>query len=174
MEPFKPLIILFVILFSSVCSSAQIVKYTSTINAAGGSKDISGDNYEWSVGEMVAVNTGVGSNIIVTQGVLQPAPSSLSISTQEYIKDHVSIYPVPSKSTVTLHYSFPNAGKLSFDLTDVAGKILLSNAIDIDATAGTTTINLEHLANANYLLRVRYTSNGGSQSATTFKLNKIN
>lgn len=173
MEPIKPLSILAVVLCISLHSYAQPAKYTTTINSAGGSNDINGNNYEWSVGEMAVINTGVASNIIVTQGVLQPATSSVDISEYESIKDHVSIYPVPSKSVVTLNYDFRNAGKLDIDISDITGRVVLSKTVSI-AAAGTIPISLEHLANANYMLRIHYSSNTGSQSATTFKLNKIN
>lgn len=154
-------------------AQAQPVKYTTAINSAGGTANIGGNNYEWSIGEMALVNTGNGSNIIVTQGVLQPAQASGGV-TDAPINNHISVFPVPSKSIVHLQYDFPSAGNLHYELMDITGKSLLKNNLVTDGRKDKQTIDLERFANGSYMLHVNFTDAGGNQSASSFKVEKIN
>lgn len=166
----------FLFIISGVCiqSFAQPAKYTTALNASGGSKDISGNNYEWSVGEMVLVNTGVSSNIIVTQGVLQPAQGTGDINGRLHVLDNVSVFPVPSKSMVYLQYDFPSQGELQYELTDITGKLILQSEARVQPGAGKQAIDLGDIANASYMLNVVYRPATGNASGTSFKLEKIN
>lgn len=171
---YKAFFLLIISGFVCIQSFAQPVKYTSALNAGGGSKDISGNNYEWSVGEMVLVNTGVSSGIIVTQGVLQPAQGTGDINGRSRMLDNVSVYPVPSQSIVYLQYDFPAPGELQYELTDITGKLLLQSELKVQPGTGKQAIDLGDLANASYMLNVVYRPATGNASGTSFKLEKIN
>lgn len=155
-------------------ASAQPAMYTSTINAAGGYGNISGNNYEWSVGEMTLVNTASASNIIVTQGVLQPAQGTGDVSSTKLITDNVHVYPVPATGTVTVQYNFPASGKLYYELTDITGKSILQKEVPVQPGSAQQTIDLEQLSNAVYMLHIRLDATDGRQSMSSFKLEKIN
>ncbi len=159
--------------FSDVSAQTPAL-YTSTINAAGGSGNLSGNNYEWSVGEMALVNTASSSNIIVTQGVLQPAQSAGSVHDNNLVADNVKVYPVPASSTVNLSYNYPQPGIMRYELTDITGKTILQRQIDVVPGSNAEKINLEQLANAGYMLNVKFNSSNGTQSSSAFKLEKIN
>lgn len=154
-------------------SSGQVTKYTQTVNAAGGSKNIGTNNYEWSVGEMTLVNTATASNIIVTQGVLQPAQGTGYIQDNDLLR-FVSVFPVPAKDIVYLEYQFRTAGKLEYYLQDITGKTILSTATDVTAEKAQKTISLQALANATYMLYINFTSADGNRSSSSYKLEKIN
>ncbi|MGB8191233.1 MAG: T9SS type A sorting domain-containing protein [Chitinophagaceae bacterium] len=58
----------------AMAASANAQSVQQTLNAGGGSK--AGNIYlDWSVGEMVAVQTFSSSNVLLTQGLLQPGNS---------------------------------------------------------------------------------------------------
>lgn len=162
------------VLLLSVAMYAQPAKYTSTINAAGGTNTIASNIYEWSVGEMAIVNTGVAANIIVTQGVLQPAQGSGSVSDRSALTDQVSVYPVPTKSSVFLQYNFPVSGSMYYELIDMTGKLISSDQQEVAEGSGKTTINMEQLANAAYMLQVKFITRDGNISSKSFQLKKIN
>lgn len=153
---------------------AQPVKYTNAINASGGTANIGTNNHEWSVGEMVLVNTGTASNIIVTQGVLQPAQSSGNVGGHTDIMKNVSLYPVPTKSIVYLQYNFHIEGKLHYELMDIAGKMILQKDVEVLPGSHRQEIDLENLPNASYMLHLIYRTTDNVRTATSFKLDKIN
>lgn len=161
------------VLCLSASAYAQPAQYTSTVNAAGGSNNISGNNYEWSVGEMAVVSTGTASNIIVTQGVLQPTQSAGSVAELSLSKN-VKVYPVPTKSMVYAEYDFVTKGKLDYELTDITGKLVYQGHKEVPAGTGKISVNMEHLPNASYMLQVYFTPSSGERSAAAFKLEKIN
>ena len=55
----------------------------SVINASGYSGTISGQVFDWSIGEMTLVSTYTGSTLIVTQGLLQPYMLSSKIENSQ-------------------------------------------------------------------------------------------
>lgn len=63
--------------FLSVITFAQSIQ-PSACNVAGNSVTINGTIHEWSVGEMVLVNTVTTSGFIITQGLLQPSYNAVS------------------------------------------------------------------------------------------------
>jgi len=167
------------VVFSSVMvfsnyTDAQVVKYTNTINAAGGTSNIGANNYEWSVGEMALVNTGAAANIVVTQGVLQPAQSTGNVREYTGTMKNVSVYPVPTKSIVYIQHDFVVAGKLYYELMDITGKAILQKNILVQPGTGKQEINLESLPNASYMLHLVYHSVDNTRTTTSFKLDKIN
>jgi hypothetical protein len=155
-------------------SDAQPVKYTSTVNAAGGTANIGGNNYEWSVGEMALVNTGTGSNITVTQGVLQPAQSTGNVDDYAGVMKNVSVYPVPTRGVVYIQHEFVSAGSLNYKLMDITGKLILERDVEIQPGTGKQEINLENLPNASYMLHLVYNSVDNTRTVTSFKLDKLN
>lgn len=157
---------------ADVCAQTP-AKFTSTINSSGGTNNIAGNNYEWSVGEMALVSTASASNIVVTQGVLQPAPQPTSINDQSFLADKLKVYPVPTSDMVNLSYNYLSQGTISYELTDMTGKNIVSRNITVEPGNHIERINLERLANAAYMLNIKYISETGSQSFTSFKLEKI-
>lgn len=162
------------VLFLYSPTDAQPVKYTNTTNAAGGTANIAGNNYEWSVGEMALVNTSTASNIVVTQGVLQPAQGTGDVKGYAGIMKNVSVFPVPSKSVVYLQYNFMEEGNLHYELMDMAGRMTLQKDIAVLPGSHKQEINLENLPNAGYMLHLVYRTSNHITTSASFKLEKIN
>lgn len=154
-------------------ANAQLANYTRTVNAAGGTNNIGGNNYEWSVGEMVLVSTKTSANIIVTQGVLQPAQGGGHVA-DKYASRHMSVFPVPSTGIVHLQTDFASPGTLHYELTDFGGRSVVKKSLPLQGGAQKQLLNLEAYANGGYMLQVVYTDKAGTESNASFKLEKIN
>lgn len=145
----------------------------STINASGGSKTISGNTYEFSIGEMALVNTAIGSNIIVTNGVLQPNPSPTKVKDVNALSDNLKIYPNPSDNILNIQPDFETGGQLTYQLYDALGRIMLSGEFNLVSGKEKQTISLNQLAASSYVLHLNLNKKGIKYNAS-FNVQKIN
>jgi len=135
---------------------AQQASTASSGNASG-----SGGSVAYSIGQIVyTTNTGTTGSVV--QGVQQPYEISVRTGLEEAgINLNLSAYPNPTTNYLMLQID--NYDKaLSYQLYDISGKLLESNAI----VANSTTIKMEQLATGNYFLKV-------SQNNTFVKAFKI-
>ena len=135
--------------------------------ASGGDASGSGGSVAYSVGQIV-YTTYTGSNGSVAQGVQQPYEISITTGLLETdIKLNLSAYPNPTTNYLMLQIdasaSLSNQS-MSYQLYDISGKLLESNTI----VASSTTITMEALPTATYLLKV--TQN--NKEVKTFKIIK--
>jgi hypothetical protein len=146
-----------------------------TLNASGGSKTIGGNTYEYSIGEMTLVNTATASNIIVTQGVLQPMPAAVIVGVQNpaFFADNFKIFPNPSNQIIFLQPAFSHGGKLSFHLYDALGRILKQGTFTLNTGTEKQSIDLSDLASSSYALDITFEQLGKIYN-TSYKIQKIN
>lgn len=64
-------LLLLLVLFWYSGSRAQTVS-PYILNSAGGTQTISGNTFEWSLGELVSIDTWTSTGMILTNGLLQP------------------------------------------------------------------------------------------------------
>lgn len=146
----------------------------STINAAGGYATLSGNEYEWSIGEMTMVSTFSTSAIVVTQGVLQPAFGSLDVKTTQNLTDGLLVFPNPANTTVNIQYTATDNGKLNYRLMDVVGRVILSDSKDLKIGVNTLPLNIANLAEGTYLLEVTCDIHNISGQTMSYKIQKLN
>lgn len=145
----------------------------STLNAGGGSKVINGQSYDYSVGEMVLVNTATASNIIVTQGLLQPQEDQETGIADHFLDDgQLSVYPNPFEDVVNLKANLPASGILYLDVYDVHGKLIVQRELAIATGKENTNLSLQNLAAGNYVLKAKFESMG-STHFQSFKIQKM-
>lgn len=144
----------------------------TTLNGAGGSATVGGNTYEWSVGEMTVVNTSTASNIVVTQGVLQPSQNASGISTEKTSATRLKVYPVPTLDIVYMQPSFNKPGKLTYLLTDAAGKTVQQQQVSLQTGQELQSVNMGSLPSGNYMLRVQF-ANADAPYSSVFKIQKI-
>ncbi|RYE25192.1 MAG: T9SS type A sorting domain-containing protein [Sphingobacteriales bacterium] len=146
----------------------------SMYNSAGGATKIGTNTYEWSVGEMTLVHTATSSNIIVTQGLLQPMPrNTTAIQTPIALYENLQVYPNPTSGIVYLQYNLPATGNMKYSLLDVTGKLIQNNQVAVERT-GKLSIDMGSIANATYMLYVYYQPISGASQTASYKVNKIN
>jgi hypothetical protein len=145
----------------------------STINASGGSSVISGNTYEFSIGEMSLVNTAAGSNIIVTNGVLQPTLSATRVKDVNYLSDNLKVYPNPSDDILNIQPDFETGGQLTYHLYDALGRVMLTGEFNLTSGKEKQTISLSQLAASSYMLHLNLKKKGITYNAS-FNVQKIN
>ncbi len=137
--------IFFIITFSKV--NAQ-----TTINVTSHSASINGIVYDYSIGEMTMTTTERASNLIITQGVLQPnyrnSTTDEVISKNDF-EDFAKVYPNPTSNL--LFIELIDTENATFQLFDALGKIL----IDTKSTEMKSSIDLSAFATGNYYLVVK-------------------
>ena len=172
-EPLRKQALLFILgLVDTSVTQAQSVQ-PAIFNAAGGSAIVSGNNVEWSVGEMTAVATVSNSGIIITQGLLQPAENPTSVASQQVITKHVQLYPNPADAFVIVQSDFSVAGNLKMTLTDITGKVLLQQEVKVDGNGmQKNQVPVSGLAVGNYMLLVSFEGKE-QKGAAAYKVQKV-
>lgn len=145
----------------------------STLDAAGGSANLSGNTYEWSVGDMAVISTYTSGSLVVTQGTLQPfdIPTGVNVIT---LDKQLKVYPNPAINTVLLDYNLESRGELSYVLQDINGKTILQQSLKVKPGESKEAINMAALASATYMLNVNYKPEEGIPQTISFKIIKSN
>jgi len=130
--------------------------------ATGGEAKGVGGTVSYSLGQVV-YTTNTGSNGSVEQGVQQPYEISATVGINESsISLEMSVYPNPTTNYLTLKVEITK--NLSYQLFDMQGKVIASKKI----TDNTTTVVMENLPTATYLLKVT----DSNKTVKTFKIIK--
>ena len=167
----KKTFLLFTLCITCKWASAQSIA-PATLNAAGGHGIAGNTEVDWSAGEMTLVNTTPAGSLIVTQGLLQPADNATGIANVQPLADKVAVFPNPASDVLHIRTDFQAAGKLSYMLTDVAGKVILQQNATLITGTQSQQLSLEHLAAGSYMLHVSY-GNSDKLQETTYKIQKI-
>ena len=143
----------------------------STLNATGGMKIIGSSEFEWSVGEMTMVSTFTASNVVVTQGVLQPSDAMTAVPHVAALASMLQVFPNPASSVVNLRYAAPYAGVLEYRLVDQMGRVLDYKSIGVKQGINDQQVDLEGLACTSYILEI--TTHTPGAETVSFKIQKI-
>lgn len=143
----------------------------ATLNATGGFAVIGANEYEWSIGEMTLVNTYTGTNLVVTQGVLQPLDGSNSIKEQQTTKN-ILVYPNPVSDILNVQVTYNSSGVLSYSLVDMKGAVQRSGSFPVENGKVTQQVDMSDLAPGSYILE--FTGNGkGLERGTVYRIEKM-
>ena len=142
------------------------------LNGAGGSKQIGSIIYDYSVGEMTMVSTFYGSNVTLTQGLLQNNVSvPVGVVNMEFAQNIV-VYPNPASSVVNIKFNSPKNGNLVYKLLDMTGKTLISKGVEVNNSIMSQEINIDPLAVATYMLEITFSTCGATET-NSYKIDKI-
>lgn len=165
---------LFLFLFGATINFSQAqVQQAATVNATGGSTQLGGNTYEWSVGEMALVNTVATANLVVTQGLLQPILNPTDIRHPELSADQLKVYPNPTKDIVFIQPNLKPNTSLSLLVYDISGRAFFRKTVMLKSGTEVQGIDLGAYAAGNYLLDI-IAGATGTTSRNTFKIQKIN
>ncbi len=143
----------------------------TTLNASGGSHRFSSGVYEYSIGEMTVISTEVGSDIIVTQGVLQIEDVSLGMEEQSSLIQGLSVYPNPTKNKVYIKPSLGKSGEFSMKLYDLLGRLILEKKTFLHSGREEQELDLSLLSDATYMLNVEF-MDGNERYHNSYKILK--
>ena len=150
----------------------------TTINAAGNSAKINDMTFDYSIGEMTIISTEKASNIIVTQGLLQPMPKNASPQDQaghaatNNFADHLKVYPNPTENMLFIETIDALAGEFSYQLFDASGKVVLSQKEQQVKGSNKFSLSLASYAAGSYFLMVNQINADGTNSRMSYKIQK--
>ncbi|MCD6063727.1 MAG: Secretion system C-terminal sorting domain [Flavipsychrobacter sp.] len=146
----------------------------ATMNVTGDATTIGTDSHEWSVGEMTLVNSFVSSNLVVTQGLLQPAPFATGIDRVNATSEQLLVYPNPARDVLMLQPQFQNGGLLQYAIADASGKSILNGNFTLRAGNEKQELDLRSLAAGHYLLQVSFQAPANNTDfRSSFKIEKL-
>ena len=140
---------LIVVLLTGLAISG--LRAQTALPAASGGASGSGGSASYSVGQTV-YTTNAGTNGTLAQGVQQAYEISIvtAIKGTNGISLSVSVYPNPAADYLILSADSYDTSRLSCQLYDISGKLLLDKII----TSNRTPIAMNNLVPANYLLKI--------------------
>jgi hypothetical protein len=143
---------------------AGLAQAQESANAAGGDATGSGGTVAYSVGQVVYTANSDPSGT-VSQGV-QQAYEILSVGINETeLNISLSVFPNPTADNLTLQISDYNNEKLTYQLSDMQGKLVNNGQV----TAQQTQINTSSLPSATYFINVVNQENKKVQSFKIIK-----
>lgn len=163
------LVTIFMAVMSHMCSAQSIGP--STLNAAGRSATLGGNTYEWSVGEMVLVNTVSTTGLVVTQGTLQPQIQVTGIKDSKLALEGLSIYPNPANDHLNIDLNVARNLDVTIKLSDVSGRTYYVKTRKSHNGSDLITLDLSPYAGGVYLLQIE-TLDRAKTYYNTFKVVK--
>lgn len=163
------------IFLSSVSYSQSVTP--ATLNATGGTNFFTFYRFEWSFGESMAINTmGPASNLIVTNGVLQPGthnPATIN-NTSTWDRDEIRILPNPTQNRLEIDFFSKQQGKVTINLVDETGRFLARRQFDYFGTGRIEIWDLNRYPSGAYFLNISLEPTGTSVAKKgTYKVIKI-
>jgi hypothetical protein len=153
------LVFLYACLITGLYTSAQ-----ETVNSSGGNATGSSGTVAYSIGQVFyTTNTGISGN--VAQGVQYAFGVFTSGITETTLNISLTAFPNPTTNNLTLSINNYKEDKLTYQLFDLQGKLLISGMI----TSQQTEINTSTLASATYFVHVM---NQENQKVQSFKIIK--
>jgi hypothetical protein len=149
-----------------------------TLNVSGHSAKIDGMTFDYSIGEMTLVSTERASNLIVTQGVLQPGAGSTSSPTSDAtlsaVDNPIKVYPNPTSHFVFVEMYETSILEFTYNLYDATGKIVMSQKGQTQAGLNKLELNLQPLASGSYYLMMQKNDVNGQTQNYSYKIQKVN
>lgn len=163
-------------IFLSLVSYSQSVT-PAILNATGGTNFFTFYRFEWSFGESMAINTmGPVSNLVVTNGVLQPGthdPATIN-NTGVWDRDEIRILPNPTPNRLEIDFFSKQQGKVTLNLVDETGRFLARRQFDYYGTGRIEIWDLSVYPSGAYFLNISLEPTGNSVAKKgTYKVIKI-
>ncbi|MEZ5047350.1 MAG: T9SS type A sorting domain-containing protein [Chitinophagaceae bacterium] len=147
----------------------------SSLNVAGHTATIQGMTFDYSIGEMAIISTEHQTNLIVTQGLLQPYDAGQDASTHPNsnalnILDYIKVFPNPTQSIVNIESNESEEGTYHFQIIDAMGKVVYQHEQAFIPGVVKHQIDLSSYAQGNYYLLLRK----NTEESFSYKIQKIN
>lgn len=152
---------------SSVCGQ-------SILNTSGSSTVVNQMVHEWSIGEMLSINTYSTSSIIVTEGLLQPVNlvTSIDESTLNQAQSMITVYPNPTMDLVNIQIEEGISGKVVYTVRDMSGKIVSQQDSEAPNGQNPIAVDFTQAVKGQYSLQIQFNKDGSAISKT-YNIQKI-
>jgi len=169
------LVFLLVGIFFSFASFAQSVT-PAILNSTGGTNMYTFYRFEWSFGEAIAIETMTGTNLWVTNGVLQPGthnPATIN-NTSAWDQDEIKIMPNPTRDWLEIDFFSKQQGWVTMSLYDETGRFLGSKKFQYFGTGRIEKWSFAPYTSGAYFLNIQLDPTGTSVAKKgTYKVLKM-
>lgn len=167
------------LLVSAICSftAAGQSAAPNVVNSSGGTFQKGYYIFDWSVGELSLVNQLEGSNLVVTNGFIQPFTHDFSNRNDHsvFTNDEIRILPNPTRDILEIDFRTKQRGNIYITLIDVPGNILYKKQSVSNGDGHFQRIDMTGYASGTYVLHVTLKPNPGSvKKSGTYKIVKLN
>lgn len=145
----------------------------STINVAGTSSTLNTNVYEWSLGEMVAVNTLTTPEVILSQGLLQGEIIITAVSDEGETEIEIAVFPNPTSEFVYIQANDGDFEDVRLQILDAKGGLIaIKHCGELNAQE-TTEYDMTTHPVGTYFLKIICKSNGEIIRTKTMQIVKI-
>lgn len=172
----KGMLVLFTLLFLGQQQYGQGIA-PNTLNMGGGYLNAGYFQYEFSVGEMAAIETLSGASNMVTQGVLQPLTDRPfgNNTASSWSNDEIKIFPVPTRGRVEVNILSKQKGRITIRLANASGSVVRTESFDYVGLGKIVNWDLTALSSTAYFLSIKLDPLPGSvEKSGGYKIVKIN
>ena len=128
----------------------------------------------YTIGEMVLVNTELSNGLMITQGIMQPVTFIANTNYECFSQTEVNVYPNPNPGVFSLQLSLYKKGNVSIALYDMLGQKILNDAFEYSGFA-TKQYNISKYANGQYYLQLYFTEQAATKpQKCVYTIQKIN
>ncbi|MFN8244620.1 MAG: T9SS type A sorting domain-containing protein [Ferruginibacter sp.] len=169
------LLLLSVGIFFSFASHSQSIT-PAILNSTGGTNMYTFYRFEWSFGEAIAIETMTGTNLWVTNGVLQPGthnPATIN-NTNTWDQDEIKILPNPTRDWLEIDFFSKQQGRVTMSLYDESGRFMGQKQFDYYGVGRIEKWSFGRYASGTYFLNIQLDPTGQSvPKKGTYKVLKI-
>jgi hypothetical protein len=116
----------------------------------------------YTIGEMVLVDSWKTNGLYITQGMLQPVTSLNAKTFECFSRAEVLVYPNPNPGVFSLQLSILKPGKIQTSLFDGSGRILQTDAFPYDGFM-LKKFSIHNFPNGVYYLQLFFTQTGSDK-----------
>ena len=152
------------LLIGALLLIATQLQAQETTTSSGGNATGTNGNVSYTIGQVV-YTTNTGTTGSIAQGVQQPYEIQTVLGIDNFnINLQMTVFPNPTTNWLQLDIKNYGFEKLSYQIFDINGKLVLQSKISTEAT----TISMENLSTNIYLLKVL----DNNKEVKTFKIIK--
>lgn len=141
-------------------SFSQIKLSSFTINSSGQSVHSKTFYLEWSVTEMVTVQTMKKEELLISSGILQPEVR-IKHKSIDFPPGYIKVFPTIAESYITVLTKNPEKGILHIVIVDMQGRIFTDYTVPANEVNFQIRIPLVTLASGLYYLQAGYQNSSG-------------
>jgi hypothetical protein len=161
------------IFFSFASFSQSVTPFI--LNSTGGTNMYTFYRFEWSFGEMLAIETMSTPTLQVTNGLLQPGtsfPAAVN-NTSAWGADEIKILPNPTRDWLEIDFFSKQQGKVTMSVYDESGRLMGKTQFDYFGVGQIRKWSFINYASGTYFLNIQLQPTGTSVGKnSTFTVQK--
>lgn len=156
------------------------VSAQTSINSSSNQKILNNQIHQYSIGEMVLVNTIHKNNTILTQGYYQPSliienntQNNNNISSSGATIENIKVYPNPTENIVFIEFVSTESTGIAYQLYDATSKMIINKITSQEKGYNKISIDLAPFAAGSYFLIIKKDKKDSQSENYSYKIQKI-